>query len=122
MRDAWLAALAVKSLRYAAAADPVTASIGAAEALFPLLARDEAALAAASGTHRSYVYTPAGVVRVPPSQTVTISMRSSKPRMSSVLRVYRAAEWACAVAAMSKSITRRRGWRPWLTVLAASRP
>ena len=41
------------------------------------------------------------------------------PTRSSALRVYRRASWAWAVAAINRSITRERGWRPAVTTAAA---
>lgn len=46
MYEAWWRVWAVRALRYATAADPVTAAFGAAEALLPILKHDENALAA----------------------------------------------------------------------------
>ena len=51
----------------------------------------------------------------------TIVMRSSSPARSSALRVYTVASWACAVAAISRSITLARGCRPTSTTRAARR-
>ena len=45
----------------------------------------------------------------PHDQIWTIVIRSSSPARSSALRVYTAAPWACAVAAISRSMTRARG-------------
>ena len=55
-------------------------------------------------------------------QSVRMSTRPSSPAKSSGLRVYSRASWAWAVAAMSRSMTRRRGRRPASTTAAASRP
>ena len=54
--------------------------------------------------------------------TETISTRRSMPMSSSALRVYRRAAWAWAVAAINRSMTRERGWRPAVTTAAASCP
>jgi hypothetical protein len=55
-------------------------------------------------------------------QTPTIWMRASSPRKSSGLRVYSASRFAWAVAAMSKSATRRRCERPLSATAATTCP
>lgn len=57
-----------------------------------------------------------------PLQTGMISIRLSRPAKSSLFRVYSRAEWAWAVAAISRSMERARGWRPASTTAAAMCP
>ena len=54
--------------------------------------------------------------------TVATSRSCSSPTRSDALRVYSRAECARAVAAMSRSITRARGWRRAATTAAARTP
>ena len=68
-------------------------------------------------------------VRVCPSirelsgdQMAITSTRSSSPVKSSPLRVYRSRPLACAVAAISRSANRLRGFRPSRTTAATTSP
>ena len=55
-------------------------------------------------------------------QTAITSTRSSSPVKSSPLRVYRSRPLACAVAAISRSANRLRGFRPSRTTAATTSP